>query len=166
MDHPGNQIGNTLPSFHSSLYILTSLFLYFRSLSLFVSIPTSSWFWKRANSFQVGDDFLQRQWKAIPDDVDILMTHVPPYGIKDQEYRGSRLGCPYLLQTHLRIRPQVIILSFVSATVSLSIYLSFHISILSVNLYLPNTSKISITKYYTPLDIISSITLLHISSLL
>jgi Icc-related predicted phosphoesterase len=41
----------------------------------------------------------------IPADIDVLITHRPPYGILD--IAGNiTYGCPYLLQSILRIKPQ------------------------------------------------------------
>ena len=39
---------------------------------------------------------IDEKWKFIPSDVDILMTHQPPYGILDENKYGERLGCRYL----------------------------------------------------------------------
>ena len=42
--------------------------------------------------------------ELIPDDVDVLITHRPPYGILDQS-NSIRYGCSDLLQVVRRIRP-------------------------------------------------------------
>ena len=39
---------------------------------------------------------IKKHWDAIPDDVDILLTHGPPYGILDQTDVGLNVGCPLL----------------------------------------------------------------------
>ncbi len=39
---------------------------------------------------------LRRIWANIPDEVDILLTHTPPYGTLDRTSRGSRVGCEAL----------------------------------------------------------------------
>jgi len=36
-------------------------------------------------------------WKRIPDDTDILITHTPPYGIRDTDRHGRHHGCKKLL---------------------------------------------------------------------
>jgi len=47
-------------------------------------------------------------WASIPDDVDILVTHVPPYGILDKSPGSiAHAGCPQLLQAVLQIRPKL-----------------------------------------------------------
>ena len=44
-------------------------------------------------------------WKAIPDDVDILITHEPPQGVMDDVPNAGAVGCP-LLRSHVeRIQP-------------------------------------------------------------
>jgi Icc-related predicted phosphoesterase len=50
---------------------------------------------------------MREKWDLIPDDIDILITHSPPYGILDEadEYSGH-LGCPDLLEAVLRIKPK------------------------------------------------------------
>ncbi len=51
------------------------------------------------------DDFDQMNVKAnlIPDDVDILVSHGPPYSIADEIIRGACVGCPILLE-HVKHR--------------------------------------------------------------
>lgn len=41
------------------------------------------------------DTQMMEKWEMIPDDVDILITHTPPYGILDECSRG-RFGCKHL----------------------------------------------------------------------
>jgi Icc-related predicted phosphoesterase len=45
-------------------------------------------------------------WAAIPDDVDLLITHTPPRGVLDVNSRGQACGCPMLRQRVAAIRPQ------------------------------------------------------------
>jgi len=58
----------------------------------------NDWAWNR-NSFEI-----IKHWNAIPDDINILVTHGPPYGILDQttyangDLRPGFLGCPRLLE--------------------------------------------------------------------
>lgn len=58
----------------------------------------------RANAFGMQDDEIKAKWEAIPNDVDILMTHIPPYGILDVE-EGGHVGCPYLYDAIQRTKP-------------------------------------------------------------
>lgn len=46
-------------------------------------------------------------WNIIPDDIDILITHGPPYGICDFTKKNTNSGCKYLLeQIKARIKPK------------------------------------------------------------
>lgn len=40
---------------------------------------------------------LQEIWNKIPDDIDVLITHSPPYGIGDYTLRNERVGCELLM---------------------------------------------------------------------
>ncbi len=50
----------------------------------------------------------KKLWATIPKNVDIVVTHCPPHGIRDQE-DGSELhqGCPELRDAILRLRPRL-----------------------------------------------------------
>ena len=51
---------------------------------------------------------LAEKWEMIPSDVDILVTHMPPYGIKDENEAREKQGSPDLLKTVTeRVRPRV-----------------------------------------------------------
>ncbi|MGB0525784.1 MAG: metallophosphatase domain-containing protein [Flammeovirgaceae bacterium] len=41
-------------------------------------------------------EHMKPHWEQIPQDVAILITHTPPYGILDQSSRGKELGCEEL----------------------------------------------------------------------
>lgn len=41
---------------------------------------------------------LEEKWKAIPDDVEVLVTHGPAFGILDRNYQGSFCGDSALLE--------------------------------------------------------------------
>jgi len=75
-----------------------------------IKIYGSSWqpsrsFTKRANAFQISD--VQEKWSQIPTDTDILITHVPPFGIMDQ-HKDTHVGCPNLLNTVVtQVKPKV-----------------------------------------------------------
>lgn len=38
------------------------------------------------------DNTLAKKWDLIPDDIDILITHIPPYGILDNIFDGGHVG--------------------------------------------------------------------------
>jgi len=50
---------------------------------------------------------LAYRWAQIPDGVDVLITHGPPLGVRDRNYRGEHLGCPHLAEALLRVRPRL-----------------------------------------------------------
>jgi Icc-related predicted phosphoesterase len=51
---------------------------------------------------------LEHKWSLIPDKTDVLITHGPPYGIRDFVTRNSEnAGSMSLLEAVLRIKPQV-----------------------------------------------------------
>lgn len=46
-------------------------------------------------------------WDSIPDGIDILVTHTPPYGMNDKIVRGRHVGCHYLKERIEQVRPRV-----------------------------------------------------------
>lgn len=56
---------------------------------------------------------IKQYWDMIPDDVDILITHGPPYGILDElqyingDPKGQFIGCVDLLDAVNRVRPDI-----------------------------------------------------------
>jgi methionine--tRNA ligase beta chain len=54
--------------------------------------PRQPWFHSWAFNVERGEA-IKRYWDAIPDDVDILVTHGPPYDILDMTARGASVGC-------------------------------------------------------------------------
>lgn len=49
---------------------------------------------------------LKEKWEMIPNNIDILITHTPPYGILDQ-VQGESFGCEDLLEELDRISPKI-----------------------------------------------------------
>ncbi|MGZ4996593.1 MAG: metallophosphoesterase [Methylobacter sp.] len=49
---------------------------------------------------------LAKVWAKIPNDIDVLITHTPPYGVLDQVPGGEHVGCEELLKALQRIRPR------------------------------------------------------------
>jgi len=67
----------------------------------FYGAPQQNWFHSWAFNFPPpGTSAAKRAallcWDAIPENVEILVTHAPPYGILDLTYEGQQVGCPYL----------------------------------------------------------------------
>lgn len=70
--------------------------------------PVSPWFFDWAFNRHRGAD-IQRHWKLIPADTDILITHGPVHGIHDYTRSGMRVGCEDLLATVTAIKPRLFI---------------------------------------------------------
>lgn len=45
-------------------------------------------------------------WEKIPENLDVLITHGPPEGVKDLTARGVRAGCPWLRDYIVRQKPK------------------------------------------------------------
>lgn len=51
---------------------------------------------------------IQQEWAKIPTDVDVLITHGPPYGILDPGFKAAHVGCEDLLfELENRISPKL-----------------------------------------------------------
>jgi Icc-related predicted phosphoesterase len=52
---------------------------------------------------------LEQKWKDIPDDIDILITHGPAWGMLDdvEGRRGQHLGCELLAERIKEIKPKI-----------------------------------------------------------
>ncbi|HEX8197531.1 MAG TPA: metallophosphatase domain-containing protein [Pyrinomonadaceae bacterium] len=50
---------------------------------------------------------MAEKWKLIPNEVDILITHGPPFGILDETPRGDFAGCEELRKRVEEIRPEL-----------------------------------------------------------
>lgn len=50
---------------------------------------------------------LAEKWAAIPEGIDILITHGPPAGILDRTERGDHAGCEELAKRLAVVRPKV-----------------------------------------------------------
>lgn len=55
------------------------------------------------------EEELAEKWGKIPSDLDILITHSPPYGILDQNVQGEYCGSKSLLETIHRINPSLVV---------------------------------------------------------
>ena len=54
------------------------------------------------------EEELLEKWKLIPSDVDILVTHSPPFTILDKTRRGEQVGSTSLMGEHItRLRPHL-----------------------------------------------------------
>ena len=68
--------------------------------------PWQPWFYDWAFNLQRGRA-LEEKWDLIPNDTDILLTHGPPYGIKDLTSRTENVGCEDLLKRVKEVKPKV-----------------------------------------------------------
>jgi Icc-related predicted phosphoesterase len=58
--------------------------------------------------FNMPEDRIAEVWERIPDHVDVLVTHGPPFGRCDETTCRTKAGCPHLLR-HVqdRVRPRL-----------------------------------------------------------
>jgi Icc-related predicted phosphoesterase len=67
--------------------------------------PVQPWFFDWAFNRRRGPD-IEKHWKLIPDDTDVLITHGPAYGILDRTIRGELVGCADLLDKIIKVKPK------------------------------------------------------------
>lgn len=67
--------------------------------------PMTPWFFDWAFNRQRGED-IRRYWEAIPLETDLLITHGPPYGIRDLNLHGVLTGCEDLNQRIWEVAPR------------------------------------------------------------
>jgi Icc-related predicted phosphoesterase len=73
-----------------------------------VKIYGSPWqpeFYNWAFNLPRNGDKLKEKWKAIPENIDILITHGPPFGCLDKTIQGQSVGCEILTEEIKRINP-------------------------------------------------------------
>jgi len=61
-------------------------------------------------------DEMEEHWKYMPDEIDILITHTPPFDILDKSSRYLTLGCKDLLQKVKMIKPKYHLFGHVHAS--------------------------------------------------
>ena len=49
---------------------------------------------------------IRKYWDLIPEDIDILITHGPPYGYGDVTIKGEMVGCADLLDIIKKVKPK------------------------------------------------------------
>ena len=72
----------------------------------FYGSPWQPWFYDWAFNLERGPE-IRAKWDLIPEGTDILITHGPPYGIRDLTARGDKAGCQDLLEVVEKIKPSV-----------------------------------------------------------
>ena len=65
-------------------------------------------FFIRGNAFSLSGSQLRREWEKIPKNIDILVTHVPPYDVLDVTYKNKHIGSKWLRNEICnRIQPKI-----------------------------------------------------------
>lgn len=68
--------------------------------------PYTPWFHNWA--FNCRGQAIEAHWDRIPDDVDVLVTHGPPYSVMDKLLDdGLEVGCPFLKRALPRCQPRL-----------------------------------------------------------
>jgi Icc-related predicted phosphoesterase len=67
--------------------------------------PITPWFFDWAFNRQRGKE-IRSYWEAIPPETDLLVTHGPPYGIRDLNLHGTLTGCEDLNQRIWEVAPR------------------------------------------------------------
>jgi Icc-related predicted phosphoesterase len=49
---------------------------------------------------------IAKKWENIPENLDILITHGPPFGILDDTIHGQRVGCEELYMKVTKVKPK------------------------------------------------------------
>ncbi len=68
--------------------------------------PIQPWFFDWAFNRKRGED-IRKHWDLIPNDIDILITHGPVYGVLDKCDNGDVVGCEDLLEKVKQIKPKI-----------------------------------------------------------
>lgn len=95
---------------------------------------------------------LELKWNNIPEDVDILITHTPPYGIGDYTMKNERVGCELLKIRLENISPLIHVYGHIHEAYGVSISdKTIYVNACTCNKrYEPNNEPqiIDITEYY------------------
>lgn len=68
--------------------------------------PWQPWFHDWAFNARRGPE-IDAKWQLIPEGIDVLVTHGPPYGFGDRVHGGERVGCEDLLRQLARVKPRL-----------------------------------------------------------
>ena len=61
------------------------------SVNIFGS-PWTAIYGKPGKAFQIDKESLVDKWRSIPANTDILVTHMPPYAVRDRNKGGVNAG--------------------------------------------------------------------------
>ena len=70
--------------------------------------PRQPWFYDWAFNVPRGPE-ADKIWEAVPDDIDIVVTHGPPYGMGDRTVRGENVGCTAQKRMIDRVQPKLVV---------------------------------------------------------
>lgn len=73
---------------------------------VFYGSPWQPWFHDWAFNLQRGPE-IKAKWDLIPEGVDVLITHGPPWGYGDRTLSGLQVGCEDLLAAVQRVMPRL-----------------------------------------------------------
>lgn len=69
--------------------------------------PWQPWFFDWAFNLPRDGAELEQVWARVEADVDVLLTHSPPHGIRDATEDGRHVGCERLRAALARLRPRL-----------------------------------------------------------
>lgn len=72
-------------------------------------------------AFNNPDDYREKFWENAPD-CDVLITHCPAYGLRDQVESGEYVGCKYIRNYINRVTPKVAICGHIHHSYGLEQY--------------------------------------------
>jgi len=99
---PPDEVHNLIPE---NIIYLNDSGIEIEGLKIWGS-PIQPWFHNWAFNRERGAE-IKKHWNLIPNNVDILITHGPAYGILDLTVRNESVGCEDLLHKIKEIKPQV-----------------------------------------------------------
>jgi Icc-related predicted phosphoesterase len=92
------------PLITNAIYLNDS-FLEIDGLKIWGS-PISPWYHDWAFNRKRGAE-IKKHWDLIPEGIDILITHGPPFGIMDYTFTGHTVGCEELTKAIERVKPKI-----------------------------------------------------------
>ena len=96
-----NEIGISIP--HGIIYLQDEM-VEIEGVKIYGS-PWQPRFYDWAFNVDRGAAIAQK-WDLIPEDVDVLITHGPPFGILDDTIQGQRVGCEDLYMKVTKVKPK------------------------------------------------------------
>lgn len=92
-------------NFPDGITYLENSMIEIQRLSIYGS-PYTPEFYKWAFMKKRGEE-IRKIWDLIPNKVDILVTHGPPYSILDENVEGTMCGCEELLKRVKEVQPKI-----------------------------------------------------------